>query len=95
MNDGVKFFDNKGKKIILSSGKEIDMDMIILLIGVKLEIVIVKDVNIKINEKGVIVVDKNMKIFDFNIYVLGDVVEIMDFVNKKFIMILLVWFVNC
>ncbi|OOM13786.1 CoA-disulfide reductase [Clostridium saccharobutylicum] len=94
LNDGVKSFDNKGKKIILSSGKEIDTDMIILSIGVKPETAIAKDANIKINEKGAIVVDKNMKTSDPNIYALGDAVEIMDFVNKKPTMIPLAWPAN-
>ncbi|AGX42501.1 CoA-disulfide reductase [Clostridium saccharobutylicum] len=94
LNDGVKSFDNKGKKIILSSGKEIDADMIILSIGVKPETAIAKDANIKINEKCAIVVDKNMKTSDPNIYALGDAVEIMDFVNKKPTMIPLAWPAN-
>ncbi|AQS09418.1 coenzyme A disulfide reductase [Clostridium saccharobutylicum] len=94
LNDGVKSFDNKGKKIILSSGKEIYTDMIILSIGVKPETAIAKDANIKINEKCAIVVDKHMKTSDPNIYALGDAVEIMDFVNKKPTMIPLAWPAN-
>lgn len=94
LKDGVKSFDNKGKKIILSSGKEIDTDMIILSIGVKPETAIAKEANIKVNERGAIVVDKHMKTSDSNIYALGDAVEIMDFVNKKPTMIPLAWPAN-
>lgn len=94
LKDGVKSFDNKGKKIILSSGKEIDTDMIILSIGVKPETAIAKEANIKVNERGAIVVDKYMKTSDPNIYALGDAVEIMDFVNKKPTMIPLAWPAN-
>ena len=94
LKDGVSAFKNNGKKIILSSGKEITTDMIILSIGVKPETTIAKDAGIKLNERGAIVVDKHMKTSDPNIYALGDAVEIMDFVNKKPTMIPLAWPAN-
>lgn len=94
LKDGVSSFDNKGKKIILSSGRKIDTDMIILSIGVKPETTIAKDADIKLNERGAIIVDKYMKTSDPSIYALGDAVEIMDFVNKKPTMIPLAWPAN-
>lgn len=94
LKDGVSAFKNNGKKIILSSGKEITTDMIILSIGVKPETTIAKEAGIKLNERGAIVVDKHMKTSDPNIYALGDAVEIMDFVNKKPTMIPLAWPAN-
>lgn len=94
LKDGVNSFADKGGKVILSSGKEIVTDMIILSIGVKPETTIAKDANIKLNERGAIVVDEYMKTSDENIYALGDAVEIMDFVNKKPTMIPLAWPAN-
>ncbi|MGL5314950.1 MAG: FAD-dependent oxidoreductase, partial [Peptostreptococcaceae bacterium] len=94
LKDGVKSFANNGKKVILSSGKEIVTDMIILSIGVKPETTIAKEAGIKLNERGGIVVDEYMKTSDENIYALGDAVEIMDFVNKKPTMIPLAWPAN-
>ena len=94
LQDGVSGFENKGKKIILSSGKEISTDMIILSIGVKPETTIAKEANINLNERGAIVVDKFMKTSDPSIYALGDAVEVMDFVNKKPTMIPLAWPAN-
>ncbi|EKQ52814.1 MULTISPECIES: CoA-disulfide reductase [unclassified Clostridium] len=94
LKDGVAAFDNKGKKIILSSGKEITTDMIILSIGVKPETTIAREANLNLNERGAIVVDKFMKTSDPSIYALGDAVEIMDFVNKKPTMIPLAWPAN-
>ncbi|WP_270942117.1 CoA-disulfide reductase [Romboutsia lituseburensis] len=94
LKDGVNSFADNGKKVILSSGKEIVTDMIILSIGVKPETTIAKDANIKLNERGAIVVDEYMKTSDENIYALGDAVEIMDFVNKKPTMIPLAWPAN-
>lgn len=94
LNDGVTSFEDNGKKIILSSGKEITTDMIILSIGVKPETTIAREANLKLNEKGAIIIDKFMKTSDPNIYALGDAVEVMDFVNKKPTMIPLAWPAN-
>ncbi len=94
LKDGVSAFANNGKKIVLSSGKEINTDMIILSIGVKPETTIAKEAGIKLNERGGIIVDEYMKTSDEDIYALGDAVEIMDFVNKKPAMIPLAWPAN-
>ncbi|MDR3595446.1 CoA-disulfide reductase [Clostridium sp.] len=94
LNDGVDGFEKKGEKIILSSGKEISTDMIILSIGVRPETAIAKEANLKLNERGAIVIDKFMKTSDSNIYALGDAVEVIDFVNKKPTMIPLAWPAN-
>ncbi len=94
LNDGVAAFKNEGKKIVLTSGREISTDMIILSIGVRPETTIAKDANLKLNERGAIIVDKYMKTSDPNIYALGDAVEVTDFVNKKPTMIPLAWPAN-
>ncbi|NRT87100.1 CoA-disulfide reductase [Clostridium beijerinckii] len=94
LKDGVSAFESKGKKIILSSGKEITTDMIILSIGVKPETTIAREANLNLNERSAIVVDKFMKTSDPSIYALGDAVEVMDFVNKKPTMIPLAWPAN-
>ena len=94
LKDGVKSFSDNGKKVVLSSGKEIETDMIILSIGVKPESLIAKEAGLKLNERGAIVVDNHMKTSDKNIYALGDAVEVTDFVNKKPTMIPLAWPAN-
>jgi len=94
LNDGVKEFKDKGKRVVLSSGKEIETDLIILSIGVRPETSIVKEAGIELNERGGIIVDKHMKTSVDNIYALGDAVEIIDFVNKKPTMIPLAWPAN-
>ncbi|WP_297423668.1 CoA-disulfide reductase [Clostridium sp.] len=94
LNDGVAAFENNGRKLILSSGKEVCTDMIILSIGVRPETTIARKANLKLNERGAIIVDKHMKTSDQNIYALGDAVEIMDFVNKRPAMIPLAWPAN-
>lgn len=94
LGDGVKSFDNKGKKVVLTSGKEIDTDLIMLSIGVKPETKLAKDAGLKLNERGAIVVDDQMKTSDKDIYAIGDAIEVIDFVNKKPTMIPLAWPAN-
>ncbi|MGG5461457.1 CoA-disulfide reductase [Clostridium sp. B9] len=94
LEDGVSSFENKGKKVLLNSGEEIETDMIILSIGVRPESDIAKNAGLKLNDRGAIIVDKTMKTSDESIYALGDAVEIMDFVNKKPTMIPLAWPAN-
>lgn len=94
LNDGVGAFDEKGKKVILKSGRSIETDMIILSIGVKPESEIAKAAGLKINARGAIVVDAYMKTSDASIYALGDAIEVMDFVTKEQTMIPLAWPAN-
>lgn len=94
LGDGVKSFDNKGKKVVLTSGKEIDTDLIMLSIGVKPETKLAKEAGLKLNERGAIVVDDQMKTSDKDIYAIGDAIEVIDFVNKKPTMIPLAWPAN-
>lgn len=94
LNDGVKEFKNNGKKVVLSSGMEIDTDLIILSIGVKPETSIAKEAGIKVNERGGIIVDYHMKTSKDNIYALGDAIQVTDFVNKEPAMIPLAWPAN-
>jgi len=94
LEDGVKSFANNGKKVILTSGKEIDTDMIILSIGVQPETKIAIDAGLKVNARKAIVVDEYMKTSDENIYALGDAVEITDYISKVPTMIPLAWPAN-
>ena len=86
--------ENKGRKVTLLSGKEIETDMIILSIGVTPESKIAKDAGLEVNSKGAIVVNSKMRTSDKNIYAVGDAVQVIDFVNKKPTMIPLAWPAN-
>lgn len=94
LSDGVNKFSDNGKKVILSSGKVIETDMVMLSIGVRPETTIARDAGLKLNDRGAIVVDEYMKTSDKSIYAIGDAVEVMDFVNKKPTMIPLAWPAN-
>ncbi|WP_284139581.1 MULTISPECIES: CoA-disulfide reductase [unclassified Virgibacillus] len=81
LEDGVKSFENNGAKVILSSGKEIDTELIILSIGVKPENKLAMDAGLNIGERGGIQVNDHLQTNDPVIYALGDAIEVKDFVS--------------
>jgi NADPH-dependent 2,4-dienoyl-CoA reductase/sulfur reductase-like enzyme/peroxiredoxin family protein/TusA-related sulfurtransferase/rhodanese-related sulfurtransferase len=62
--------------VILSDGRKVECDMVILAIGVKPEVTLAKDAGLTIGELGGIVVDDHMRTSDPHIYAVGDVVEV-------------------
>ncbi len=94
LKDKPEKIEDKGKRVVLKSGKEIEMDMIILSIGVTPESKIAKEAGIEVNEKGAIVVNSKMKTSNEDIYAVGDAIQVIDFVNKKPTMIPLAWPAN-
>lgn len=71
LEDGVKSFEDNGSKVILSSGKEISTDLIILSIGVRPENKLAQDAGLELGERGGIKVDKNLLTSDSSIYAIG------------------------
>lgn len=65
-------------KIILSSGKEINAEVLIMAKGVTPEIDLAKEAGLDIGETGAIRVDKNYKTNDSDIYAVGDAVEVYN-----------------
>lgn len=85
LKDAIKEVENhKGySKVILSSGKELKTDMIILAIGVRPEIQLAKDANLELGSLGGIKVDSTSKTSDDNIYAVGDAIEVLDYINAN------------
>jgi CoA-disulfide reductase len=85
LGDGVKSFEyNHGvTTVTLQSGKTIEVDMVMLSIGVKPQSDLAKVAGLTTNQRGGIVVDEYLKTSDPNIYAIGDAVEIIDFNNKE------------
>lgn len=83
LEDGVKSFEEKGKRLILSSGKEIKTDLTILSIGVKPESQLALDADLEVGERGGIIVNQYLQTNDPDIYALGDAIEVIDYINGK------------
>lgn len=85
LGDGVKSFDYKHgvTEVTLQSGATLEVDMVMLSIGVKPQSNLAKDAGLELNQRGGIVVDEYLRTSDPNIYAIGDAVEIIDFNSKS------------
>ncbi|TYR73168.1 CoA-disulfide reductase [Rossellomorea vietnamensis] len=87
LEDGVNSFENKGKKVILNSGKDISTDMVILSIGVQPESSLAVNAGLSVGERGGILVNEYMQTNDESIFALGDAVEVKDYISGSAAMI--------
>ncbi|MBE6066373.1 MAG: hypothetical protein E7211_01560 [Clostridium lundense] len=85
LGDGVKSFMKEGGRtsVVLSSGKALKADMVVLSIGVSPDTGFLKNSGIELGPKGHIIVNDNMETNIKNVYAVGDAVEIVDFINKN------------
>ncbi|MBP5198235.1 MAG: FAD-dependent oxidoreductase, partial [Lachnospiraceae bacterium] len=77
----------KGVKITLSDGSEVETEFVILSIGVRPNSAIAKAAGLELNERGGIKVDRMMRTSAENIWAVGDVIEVDHFVSEEKAMI--------
>lgn len=101
LGDGIKGFQNKGKTVLLESGKALSTDMTILAIGVLPNNELAKGANIKLGPRGHIVVSETYNVYDAatnlenkDVFAIGDVIEVLDFVDGSRTAIPLAWPAN-
>ena len=89
LGDGVKSFEyhNGATKVSLQSGKQVDVDMVILSIGIRPQSELAVQAGLEVNARKGIIVDEFMKTSDENIYAIGDAVEVIDFMSGNKTMI--------
>lgn len=75
--------NNQAKKVRLISGKEIEIDMIVVCTGVEPNIEIAYDAGLEIGETGAIKVNKTMQTSIHNIYACGDCCESYHLISGK------------
>ncbi len=94
LKDGVKSFEDHGKKVVLSSGKELESDITILSIGVRPENELAIDAGLAVGARGGILVNEILQTEDPNIYAIGDAIEVKDFNQQTPTMVPLAWPAN-
>ncbi|WP_374721166.1 CoA-disulfide reductase [Peribacillus tepidiphilus] len=94
LKDGVKAFADKGRKVILSSGKELESDITILSIGVRPENELAVKAGLAVGERGGILVNEFLQTEDENIYAIGDAIEVKDYIQQTPAMVPLAWPAN-
>lgn len=85
LNESVVGFSKnpqEGISVMLSSGKRIDSDFVVLSIGVRPEIKLAKEANLEIGETGGILVNEKLQTSNPFIYAIGDAVEVKNSVTK-------------
>ena len=83
LSDGVDSFEETGRHITvhLKSGRELQVELVILAIGVRPNSQLAKEAKLPLNDRGGIIVDSHMRTEDPSIYGVGDVAEVTDFVS--------------
>ena len=79
LGDGLKSIEKVSENsysVSLSSGKQVDTDMVILSIGVRPECKLAKDANLEIGLRGTIITNRHMQTSDPDIYAVGDAVQL-------------------
>ncbi|MSU87118.1 CoA-disulfide reductase [Streptococcus dysgalactiae] len=94
LNDGLQEFRQKGKELVLTSGRTLQSDMTILAIGVLPENTLAKTAQLELGVKGGIKVNEKMQTSVENIYAIGDVIEVVDVVSGQPTHIPLAWPAN-
>jgi len=82
LGDGVDSFRDDGKQvtIVLKSGKEIAVELVVLSIGVRPNNELAKAAGLPLNARGGVVTDEHLRTSDPNIYAVGDIIEVNDLV---------------
>lgn len=82
LGDGVDSFRDDGKQvtIVLKSGKEISVELVVLSIGVRPNNELAKAAGLPLNARGGVVTDGHLRTSDPNIYAVGDIIEVNDLV---------------
>ena len=81
LKDGLKQIEEG--KLLLTSGKEIASDMLILAAGVRPETSLAEKAGIKLTDKGLIITNAYMQTNFADIYACGDNVAVKDFVSGQ------------
>lgn len=81
LGDSAKKFESD--KVILSSGKSIDADAVVMAVGVAPETRLAKEAGLDIGITGAIKVDKNYITNDPNIYAVGDAIQVYNALTHK------------
>ena len=74
---------NQKLRINLSNQDSVDVDFVILAIGVKPDTTFLAQTGLAMNARGALKVNNHMQTNDPLIYAIGDAVEVLDFVTKQ------------
>jgi len=94
LGDGVQSFAQEGRVVRLSSGREIQTEMIVLAIGVQPESELARDAGLELGVRGTIRVNDTLQTSDPSIYAIGDAIEVKDYLTGEPTVVPLAWGAN-
>lgn len=94
LDDGVKAFKDEGRKVVLSSGQELESNITILSIGVRPENELAVNAGLKTGDRGGILVNEYLQTEDESIFAIGDAIEVRDYIQDTPVMVPLAWPAN-
>ncbi len=96
LNTAVQKFQEKQDTIelVLSDGKTLEVDAVILAIGVKPENKLAKNAGLEVGNTGGILVNEYLQTSDLAIYAVGDAIEVSHYINGTKTLIPLAWPAN-
>ncbi|BDG48585.1 CoA-disulfide reductase [Parageobacillus sp. KH3-4] len=94
LEDGVKAFEDNGRRVVLNSGRTLETDMIILAIGVQPESQLAKNAGLELGVRGTIKVNEYLQTSDPNIYAIGDAIEVKNYIHGFATFVPLAWPAN-
>lgn len=87
LGDGVASFAQGGNNrviVTLNSGRKLEVDMVLLSIGIRPETSVAKEAGIELGERGGIKVNEYLQTSDPKIYAVGDAIETYNPIIKKY-----------
>ncbi|QVK17050.1 CoA-disulfide reductase [Mycoplasmatota bacterium] len=101
LEDAIDEIKDKGRTLILKSGKTLHTDLVVMGIGVKPENELAKSSGLKIGKRGHIVTTKQLQVMVektdeviSDIYAIGDAIEVYDYIDQSKTAIALAWPAN-
>ncbi|ADU94457.1 CoA-disulfide reductase [Geobacillus sp. Y412MC52] len=94
LEDGVRALEERGRRVVLTSGRVIETDMIILAIGVEPESWLAKEAGLELGVRGAIKVNEHLQTSDPSIYAIGDAVEVRHYIHGFETFVPLAWPAN-
>ena len=89
LNNGLK--EIQSDKVILSDGKEVPCQAVVMAVGVRPEITLATNAGLTIGKTGAIQVDEHFLTNDPNIYAVGDAIEVTNDITKEPMRLALAW----
>ena len=83
LSDGVKSFEQEGKKIVLQSGTVLLTDLIIFAIGVRPDNSLAKAADLELTKRGSIKVNEHLQTSNKDVYAIGDVIDVTNLVTNQ------------